>query len=172
MMKTKEELVHALEHAIESELHQLVRTLMNEADVPRKPLEQHVLQAVFGVGRRWPETLLAWRTGHVPAAARRQGACGHRQHLVGWRTKTLLTLLGQVRWSRPYYQCQAAAALGAAASVEPDPVCGHGEAPADVVPGVATAGPVLECRQRWATWLPRCPWSRQQRVCAGCSCWR
>jgi hypothetical protein len=136
-MKTNEELVSALGQALESELHLLVRALVNETDVPLKTLEQQVLQAVFRLGRRWLETLLAWRTSNPPAAARRQGTCGHRQHLVGWRTKTLLTLLGQVQWSRPYYQCQEAVAVqGSAEPAEPDPVCAHGEAPADVALGV------------------------------------
>lgn len=136
-MKTNEELVSALGQAIESELHQLVRALVNNADAPLKTLEQQVLQAVFGLGRRWLETLLAWRMSHSPAAARRQGACGHRQRLVGWRPKTLLTLLGQVEWRRPYYQCQeAAAAHEGAAPAEPDLTCAHGEAPADAALGV------------------------------------
>src|SRR5215467_4209557 len=136
-MKTNEDLMSALGQAIESELHLLVRALMIDADAPLKTLEQQVLQAVFGLGRRWLETLLTWRTGQVTAAARRQGAGGHRQRLVGWRTKTLLTLLGQVKWSRPYYQCQAAAAVqGAAKAAEPDSACAHGEAPADAVLGV------------------------------------
>jgi hypothetical protein len=134
-MKTNEELVNALGQAIESELHQLVGILLNEADAPLKTLEQQVLQAVFGLGRRWLETLLAWRTSNSPAAARRQGACGHRQRLVGWRTKTLLTLLGQVTWSRPYYQCQVAA-KGTAEAAKPDLACAHGEAPADATLGV------------------------------------
>jgi hypothetical protein len=135
-MKTNEELVSALEQALENELHLLVRAWVNDADAPLKTLEHQVLQAVFGLGRRWLETLLAWRTSNPPAVARRQGACGHRHRLVGWRTKTLLTLLGQVKWSRPYYQCQAGAVQGEAESAEPEQVCAHGEAPADAALGV------------------------------------
>jgi hypothetical protein len=136
-MKTNEELVTALEQAAEAEIHQLVRALVNTPDAPLKTLEQQVLQVVFGLGRRWLERLLAWRTANHPAAARRQGACGHQQRLVGWRAKTLLTLLGQVEWCRPYYQCQepAAAQAGAAGSA-PAPACAHGEAPADAALGV------------------------------------
>jgi hypothetical protein len=58
-MKANEELAHALEQVRESELSLLVRALMNEADAPLKTLEQHALQAVFGLGRRWLKTLLA-----------------------------------------------------------------------------------------------------------------
>jgi hypothetical protein len=127
-MKTNEELVTALGQAAEAEIHQLVRALVNTPDAPLKTLEQQVLQVVFGLGRRWLERLLAWRTANHPAAARRQGACGHQQRLVGWRAKTLLTLLGQVEWCRPYYQCQESAA--------PAPACAHGEAPADAALGI------------------------------------
>ena len=114
-MKTNEELVTALGQAAEAEIHQLVRALMYTSDAPLKTLEQQVLQVVFSLGRRWLERLLAWRTSNHAAAARRQGACGHQQRLVGWRAKTLLTLLGQVEWGRPYYQCQEAAAAQAGA---------------------------------------------------------
>lgn len=136
-MKTNEELVAALGQAVEAEIQHLVHAVGNGLDAPLTTLEQHVLQAAFGLGRRWLETLLAWRTANAPAAARRQGACGHRQRLVGWRRKTLLTLLGPVAWSRPYYQCQeAAAAQEGARSAAPIPVCAHGEAPADAALGV------------------------------------
>jgi hypothetical protein len=134
-MKTNEELVTSLGQAAEAEIHHLVRTLVSTPDVPLMTLEQQVLQVVLGLGGRWLERLLAWRTAQRPAAARRQGACGHQQRLVGWRAKTLLTLLGPVKWSRPYYQCQEAKVD--ARPAEPLCACTHGEAPADAQMGVA-----------------------------------
>lgn len=132
-MKTNEELVTSLGQAAEAEIQQLIRTLVATPDAPLTTLEQQVLQSVLKLGRRWLEHLLAWRTAHRPGAARRVGACGHHQRLVGWRAKTLLTLLGPVEWSRPYYQCQAAAVELPA---EPLSACTHGEAPADAEVGV------------------------------------
>jgi hypothetical protein len=129
-MKTNEELLAALGQAVEAELQAFVRALVTTPDAPLKTLEQQIFQVIFGLGRRWLETLLAWRTANSPAAAHRQGACGHRQRLVGWRAKTLLTLLGPVDWSRPYYQCQETAAA-------PSAPCAHGAAPADAELGVA-----------------------------------
>ncbi len=61
-------------------------------------------------------------------AGRREGSCVHRQRLVGERPKELLTLVGKVRFVRPYYQCLEVS--------EQDGPCTHGEAPDDVLWGV------------------------------------
>ncbi len=45
------------------------------------------------------------RPGDECPSARREGACGHEQRLVGDRSKQVLTLLGKVTLRRPYYQC-------------------------------------------------------------------
>jgi hypothetical protein len=34
------------------------------------------------------------------------GECGHEQHLVDYRTKQILTMMGQVAFKRAYYHCQ------------------------------------------------------------------
>ncbi len=34
------------------------------------------------------------------------GECGHEQHLVDYRTKQILTMMGKVEFKRAYYQCQ------------------------------------------------------------------
>ena len=60
-----------------------------------------------------------------------QGACGHQQKLVGYRSKKLLTLFGEVEWKRAYYQCQVEADKEPIAEQEPAPTCSHGCAPAD-----------------------------------------
>jgi hypothetical protein len=38
--------------------------------------------------------------------AKRVGECGHEQHLVDYRTKQILTMMGQVAFKRAYYHCQ------------------------------------------------------------------
>ncbi len=67
-----------------------------------------------------------------PVPTKMQGACGHQQHLVGYRVKKLLPLFGEVEWKRAYYQCQVEA------DNEPDkaPKCSHGRTPADESWGV------------------------------------
>jgi hypothetical protein len=34
------------------------------------------------------------------------GECGHEQHVVDYRTKQILTMMGKVEFKRAYYQCQ------------------------------------------------------------------
>src|SRR5947209_5066074 len=60
--------------------------------------------------------------------SRREGACGHKQRLVGMRSKQLHTLMGKVTIGRSYYQC-----LGE--EEEPSAACSHGQAPWDSVWG-------------------------------------
>src|SRR5579859_3598873 len=96
-MLTNEALVVALQRDVEREVQALVRQLaeLNGQEPARlRDLERVVLQAVFQLGRRWLASVLAWQTAREPAPARRWGGCGHRQRLVGWRPKQLLTLLG------------------------------------------------------------------------------
>jgi hypothetical protein len=100
-MKTNEALVGALRRAAGEELPGLVRRVAELDGGSLKDLEGAVPQVIFQVGRRWLDAVLAWRRAQEPAAARRQGTCGHRQRLVGWRPKQLVTLLGSVTWWRP-----------------------------------------------------------------------
>ncbi len=145
-MKTNETVVMALQRAAEDELQGLVRQLTAADAISLKALERAVMQAIFRLGRRWLEVVLSWRTEQEPAPARRHGPCGHQHRLVGWRPKQLLTLLGTVSWSRPYYHCQVGC----------DAV-GHGEAPADAAVGVAgrrTSAGVQEAVGYLAAFLP------------------
>lgn len=158
-MKTSEALGEALRREVEDELQKLVRRVAEVEAASLKDLEREVLQAIFRLGRRWLGVAVAWRTAREAAPARRQGACGHRQRLVGWRPKQLLTLLGEVGWSRPYYQCQTAApaARAGAGMTEGEAGCGHGEAPADArlgVQGRRTSAGVQEAVGFLAAYLP------------------
>src|SRR2546421_7092315 len=80
------------------------------------------------MGRRLLEGILDSRLREQRPVARRQGKCGHRQRLVGERPKELLTLVGPVRFVRPYYQCLEVPAT--------EKGCTHGEAPDDLLWGV------------------------------------
>src|SRR5438105_1969024 len=57
--------------------------------------------------------------------SKREGACGHKQRLVGMYCKQLHTLMGKVTIERAYYQCV----------VEKGEQCRHGQAPYDAVWG-------------------------------------
>lgn len=139
-METNEALGKALRQEAEREIQELMRLVCESPTDNLKGLEQRVLQAVWRLGRALLAAILAWRTQREPAISQRQGSCGHQQHLVGWRPKKLLTLLGEVPWSRPYYQCQLEVSEqgeGPAKAAEQEETrCTHGEAPADAQWGV------------------------------------
>lgn len=162
-METSEALAGTLRHEVEEELQGLVRRLTElegREEAQLKDLEREVLQAVFRLGRRWLGAVLGWRTAREPAPARRRGACGHRQRLVGWRPKRLLTLLGEVAWSRPYYHC----APGPGEEDER----GHGEAPADAALGVQGRRTSAGGQEAVGSWRPPSRWRRSRPTWAGC----
>ena len=65
-----------------------------------------------------------------------KGECGQQQQLVGYRSKKLLTLFGEVEWKRAYYQCQVEEDQEPKGEQEQAPKCSHGRAPADEKWGV------------------------------------
>ena len=67
--------------------------------------------------------------GKEPGSIKTEGECGHDQKLVGYRTKKLLTLFGEIELKRAYYQCQ----MGESQEEE---TCSHGRAPTDELWGV------------------------------------
>jgi hypothetical protein len=48
----------------------------------------------------------ALKKGEELVQTKIKGECGHEHHLVGYRPKKLLTMLGEVEYKRAYYQCQ------------------------------------------------------------------
>lgn len=131
-METNETVKAGLVQAAEQEIYNLLTALQAVPVGNLKDLEQQVMQAVFALGARWLGEVLNGQA-RQEAPARREGSCGHRQRLVGLREKEVLTLVGQVKWKRPYYQCQTA---DGAALAESETACTHGEAPADVLWGL------------------------------------
>ena len=69
-----------------------------------------------------------------PAPARIEGKCGHHQKLVGYRTKKLVTLFGEVELRRAYYQCQVVKGQEDEKEAQK---CSHGRAPMDEQWGIA-----------------------------------
>src|SRR5438105_15271248 len=109
---------------------------LSEGDLEH--LEERVVKTSQQMGRRLLEGILDSRLREQRPVARRQGSCGHRQRLVGERPKELLTLVGPVRFVRPYYQCLSVPTA--------EKSCTHGEAPDDAL-WVAT-------ERQTTSWLP------------------
>lgn len=132
-METNEYLQTALRQEAEVEVLKLVESLPTLKEGDLKGVETHVLERIMSVGRKWMECILSHESPCEPPPVRREGACGHEQHLVGVRPKQLLTMLGKVTFCRPYYQCVRSEQAEAAGNKQE---CSHGEAPADAIWGV------------------------------------
>ena len=123
-METNEALKQTLLALAENSVETLLSRLQNVQEGDLHALEQQIVTQVFEVGRTWLEQILQQQGKQERAVARRQGRCGHRQRLVGMRSRQVLTLLGPLTVQRAYYQCLSAPAPA-------DTECSHGEAPFD-----------------------------------------
>ena len=128
-METKEKVQKALLHEAEQAILKILEQLQRVPEGDLKELEQMVMTTCLSVGRGWLEQVVNHQGQDERPQARRQGACGHLQRLVGTRPKQLLTLMGKVSMQRAYYQCLLSQDEAPAAS------CRHGEAPQDVLWG-------------------------------------
>jgi Uncharacterised protein family (UPF0236) len=132
-METNEALKRALVAKTEEMIMNLFDQLEKLEDGDLQTLEQQVLTSCLALGNGLLEQVLNHASHQEPAAARRLGACGHRQRLVAQRPKQVLTLMGPLLVSRPYYQCQLLEPVQQASAS-----CRHGEAPFDEVWGIQT----------------------------------
>jgi hypothetical protein len=132
-METNEPLKMTLMQEAEAEVVQLLKRVQDLKAGDLKGVEQEVLAGMFALGRTTLERIMQAQAETMEAPARREGACGHEQSLVGIRPKQVLTLLGAIRMQRAYYQCRIPADEQ---KQEGKPTCTHGEAPADTLWGI------------------------------------
>ena len=131
-METSEQAKRERYQEVEKALMKLVEEIeeMEEGDL--KELEQKIYQGAFELGRKMMQGRLNQGKEVQQAPGKIVGACGHEQHLVGYRPRQLFTLLGKVEVKRAYYQCQ----VEAGTEEEQEHKCSHGSAPADELWGV------------------------------------
>lgn len=129
-METNEQIRRVLSKALEEELESFLEQVSQMSEGELKQLEERVVKSSQAIGRKLMEGVLNSRLQKTRPVARRKGSCGHVQRLVGERPKELITLVGPVRFVRPYYQCLHRG------EAEEEQDCSHGEAPADVLWGV------------------------------------
>ncbi len=129
-METNEQIQRVLKQALEDELGRFLEQVSQLMEGDLKHLEEQVVTSSQAMGRQLMAGVLNSRLHERRPVARREGSCGHVQRLVGERPKELITLMGLVRFVRPYYQCLHAD------KAEGECTCSHGEAPADAVWGV------------------------------------
>ena len=124
-VETNEQRKKAVRAAIQEELEGFFAQVQDLSEGDLEHLEEQVVKTSQQMGQRLLEGILDSRLREQRPVARRQGSCGHRQRLVGERPKHLLSLVGPVRFVRPYYQCLEVPAA--------DKSCTHGEAPDDAL---------------------------------------
>jgi len=127
-VETNEQMKRMLREAVREEVERFFEAVEGLAEGKLEQLEEQVVKTSQQMGRSLLEGVLDSRLRTPRPAARREGSCGHCQRLVGERPKELLTLVGKVRFVRPYYQCLEVS--------EQDRICTHGEAPDDILWGV------------------------------------
>jgi hypothetical protein len=127
-METNEKLKRALLQETEKEMLKMIDQLETIKEGDLQTLEQSVLKASLSLGRTMMEQILNHREEQAERPTKREGECGHKQRLVGMRSKQLHTLMGKVTIERAYYQCLVEKG-------EQSAECSHGQAPYDAVWG-------------------------------------
>ena len=131
LMKTNDALKSMLVQQAEEEIQQMMEQMHEIAEGNMKDLEQHILKSSLMMGKKMMEQVLQYAQGEEKQPTRRDGSCGHRQRVVGNRSKQVLTMMGEMTIQRQYYQCLLTTEERASAS------CSHGEAPFDAVWGLS-----------------------------------
>ena len=114
--------------AAEKELVKLLEAVEGTEEGNLKALEETIYRGMFQIGRKVMEGRMKKGKESEPVPTRREGNCGHAQKLVGYRTKKLITLFGEVELKRAYYQCQVEEGQE---EDEPTHKCAHGKVPTD-----------------------------------------
>ncbi len=130
-METNEQAQRIRYQEVERTLVKLVEAIEEIEDGDLKELEQTIYKGVLEIGRKLFQARL--NKGGEKAAGKRMGECGHEQHVVDYRTKRILTMMGPIAFKRAYYQCQR----GREEQEEVyQKLCGQGRSSADQLWGI------------------------------------
>ena len=89
---------------VERTLVRLVEEVEGIEDGNLRELEQKIYKGVLELGRNLFQCRINQSGEKAPG--NQVGACGHEQHIVDYRTKQILTMMGKIEFKRAYYQCQ------------------------------------------------------------------
>ncbi len=125
-METNEQAQRERYREVERALGKLVEEIEEVEDGAVKELEQKIYKGVLEIGRKLFQCRI--NKGGETAPGKQRGECGHEQHLVDYRTKQILTIMGKVEFKRAYSQCQRekeeeelVASLAALPPIAPEP---------------------------------------------------
>jgi hypothetical protein len=102
-METNEQAKREHYQEVERTLVKLIEEVESIKDGDLKGLEQKIYKNVLEMGRLLLQCRL--NSCREKAAGKQVGECGHEQHLVDYRTKQILTMMGKIEFKRAYYQC-------------------------------------------------------------------
>src|SRR5436309_14861226 len=117
---------------VERTLVKLVKEIEGIEDGNVKELEQKIYKGVLELGRNLFQCRI--NQSGEKAAGKQVGECGHKQHLVDYRTKQILTMMGKVEFKRAYYHCQREEEQQGEKDEQKQPC--PGRAPADQIWGI------------------------------------
>jgi hypothetical protein len=133
-METNERAKREQYRAAENELLKLIEEVEGIAKGDFKELEEKIYEGIFKIGGRLMEGVLS--KGREAVQTKVEGKCGHELTLVGYRTKKMLTLFGEIEWKRPYYQCPVKEEKEEGNEKDWEEFCTHGRCPDDEAWGV------------------------------------
>ena len=90
--------------AAEKAFAKLVERVVDVKEGDIKRLEETIFEEVLELGSILMECAMSQVKEGVPTKI--VGECGCEHHLVGYRSKHIITLLGEVEFKMPYYQCK------------------------------------------------------------------
>jgi len=103
-METNEQAQRERYQEVERTLVRLVEEVEGIEDGNLRELEQKIYKGVLELGRKLFQCRINQSGEKAPG--NQVGECGHEQHIVDYRTKQILTMMGKVEFKRAYYQCQ------------------------------------------------------------------
>ena len=103
-METNEQAQRERYREVERILVKLVEEIEGIEDGDLKELEQTIYKGVLELGRNLFQCRI--NQSGEKAAGQPVGECGHKHHVVDYRTKQILTMMGKGEFKRAYYQCQ------------------------------------------------------------------
>src|SRR6266849_4803289 len=133
-MKTNEALKSALLKQAEGCMETLVLRMQEVKKGDLQELEQQILTQMLALGQECLQRILEEQAKESEAALPREGACGHRQHLIGKRSRQVLSLFGPISIQRNYYHCVE---KREGAEKDQDLPCRKGEVPFDKAWGLS-----------------------------------
>jgi hypothetical protein len=102
-METNEQTQREHYQEVERAVVKLIEEVESIEEGNLRELEQKIYKGVLELGRKLFQCRVNQSGQKAPG--NQGGECGHKQHLIDYRTKQILTMMGKVEFKRAYYHC-------------------------------------------------------------------